>query len=395
MTVRFAKEALPLEQTPVDNLFLLEYMPAADGTQLRVYLYGLMLCRYPAFSASPMHEALGLTEQEVLDACAYWQREGLMRILSADPLEVEYTAPSERPREPILLPGKYGELVQAAQQMFAPRTLRAQELRYLYDWVEVYNLTEEAVLELLSHCLSQKGVRVHVNYIDTVARAWASEGVSTLADAKEYAAAYEEKTGGAAAILKRWNKSRRPTRDELELYEKWTKGWGFTQEAVLAACPAVTKAERPSFQYLNGVLERLFREGTLTADAIAALFAAEDADSVLARDVFTAMGMGRAARPLERAQLAGYIAEGMEKDALLLAANKAQGKELPYAYLRTLIKELLDGGAKTAQQVQTLLDAREEKPSPGKRVKDSMDYPQKKYSDEEIAHIFVNLDEEA
>ncbi len=395
MTVRFAKEALPLEQTPVDNLFLLEYMPAADGTQLRVYLYGLMLCRYPAFSAVPMHEALGLTEQEVLDACAYWQREGLMRILSADPLEVEYTAPSERPREPILVPGKYGELVQAVQQLFAPRTLRAQELRYLYDWVEVYNLTEEAVLELLSHCLSQKGARVHVNYIDTVARAWASEGVRTLEDAKEYAAAYALKTGGAASILKRWNKSRRPTQDELELYEKWTKGWGFTQEAVLAACPAVTKAERPSFKYLDGVLERLYREGTLTADAIAVLFAAEDADSMLAREVFSAMGMGRAARPLERAQLAGYVTEGMEKDALLLAAKHAQGKERPYAYLRTLVKELLDGGAKTAEQAQTMLDAREEKPSSGKRVKDSMDYPQKKYSDEEIAHIFVNLDEEA
>ncbi len=394
MPFRFAKEALPLEQTPVDNLFLLEYMPAADGTQLRVYLYGLMLCRYPAFSAVPMHEALGLSEQEVLDACAYWQREGLMRILSADPLEVEYTAPSERPREPILVPGKYGELVQAAQQLFAPRTLRAQELRYLYDWVEVYGLTEEAVLELVSHCLSQKGARVHVNYMDTVARAWASEGVRTLEDAKEYAAAYEEKASGAAAILKRWNKSRRPTRDEQELYEKWTKGWGFSPDAVLAACPALTKAERPSFQYLNGVLERLHREGTVTAEAITALFEAEDADAVLAREVFTALGMGRAARPLERAQIATYVLEGAPKDVLLLVADRAQGKERPYAYLRTLLKELQDNGALTMEQAQAYLAAREDRPRE-KRKKDAMDYPQKVYSDEEIAHIFVNLDEEA
>lgn len=394
MPFRFAKEALPLEQTPVDNLFLLEYMPAADGTQLRVYLYGLMLCRYPAFSAVPMHEALGLSEQEVLDACAYWQREGLMRILSADPLEVEYTAPSERPRDPILVPGKYGELVQAAQQLFAPRTLRAQELRYLYDWVEVYGLTEEAVLELISHCLSQKGARVHVNYMDTVARAWASEGVRTLEDAKEYAAAYEEKAGGAAAILKRWNKSRRPTRDEQELYEKWTKGWGFSAEAVLAACPALTKAERPSFQYLNGVLERLHREGMVTAEAITALFEAEDADAVLAREVFTTLGMGRAARPLERAQIATYVLEGAPKDVLLLVADRAQGKERPYAYLRTLLKELMDNGALTMEQAQAYLAAREDRPRE-KRKKDAMDYPQKVYSDEEIAHIFVNLDEEA
>ncbi len=394
MPCRFAKEALPLEATPVDNLFLIEYMPAADGTQLRVYLYGLMLCRYPAFAELSLGAALGLSDEEVLAAFAYWQREGLVRILSADPLEVEYAAPSQRAAEPTLVPGKYHQLVQAIQQMFAPRALRAAELRRVYDWVEVFALEETAVLELVSHCLNAKGPRVGMAYMDTVARAWADAGVHTADDAKAQAAAYDEMTGGAAAVLKRWNKSRRPTKDELELYEKWTTGWGFTQEAVLAACPAVTGAERPSFKYLDGVLERLYREGTVSAQEIAQKLDTEDESATLAREMFTRMGMGRMARPLERAQLSSFLDAGLPMDVLLFAAEQSAGKERPLGYAKTLLKEFLESGAHTLAQAQQCVDSHAERPTRGKRAQEALDYPQKRYSEEDLKHIFVNLDGE-
>lgn len=395
MPCRFAREALPLEATPVDNLFILEYMPAADGTQLSVYLYGLMMCRYPAFSELPIGNALGLSDDEVLQAFAYWQREGLLRILSSEPLEVEYVSPSQRAAQPMLVPGKYHQLIQAAQQLFAPRTLRATELRRLYDWVEVYSFEESAVLELISHCLNHKGPRVSMTYMDAVARAWADAGVHTAEDAKAQAAAHEEMTGGAAMILKRWNKSRRPTKDELDLYEKWTKGWGFSPEAIVAACPAVTGADRPSFKYLDGILERLYREGAIAADSVARLLDTEDKSADLARKVFSRMGVGRASRPLERAQLSGFLEAGLPMDVLLFAAEQSAGKERAFGYCKALLKEFLDNGVNTPAAAQAHMEARQTNLPGGKRAQSAMDYPQKRYSEEELKHIFVNLDEEA
>lgn len=392
--IRFAREALPLEATPVDNLFIIEHMPGAGCNQLRVYLYGLMLCRYPAFGAEGMGDALGLSAAEVLDAFAYWQREGLLRILSADPLEVEYIAPSQRPTEPMLVPGKYQALVQAAQQLFAPRMLRANELRLLYDWVEVFGLSEDAVLELLSYCIHRKGAGVHAKYMDTVASAWAREGVKSAQDARDYIAAYEEKTGGAASVLRRWNKDRRPTQDELDLYEKWTKGWGFTPEAVLAACPEVTKADKPSFGYLDSLLERLYRGGNVTVQGITALIESQEADAALAREVFAKLGMGRGARPLERAELAGYMQAGFEKEALLLAAEYVKDRERPLAGFKALVKELADSANLTAVLAAKYLEGRAQKKPADKKKPSALDYEQKRYSTEDIAHIFVNLDEE-
>jgi DNA replication protein DnaD len=251
------------------------------------------------------------------------------------------------------------------------------------------------VLELISHCLNRKGPRVSMTYMDAVARAWADAGVRTAEDAKAQAAAHEEMTGGAATILKRWNKSRRPTKDELDLYEKWTKGWGFTPEAVLAACPAVTSADHPSFKYLDGLLERLYREGTTAADAVARLLDTEDKSADLAREVFSRMGMGRAARPLERAQLSGFLEAGLPMDVLLFAAEQSAGKERAFGYCKSLLKEFLDNGANTPAAAQAHMDARVKSTSGNKRINPALDYPQKRYTEEELKHLFINLDEEA
>ena len=40
-------------------------------------------------------------------------------------------------------------------------------------------------------------------------------------DARREIERYDLSKHGAAAILRRWNKRRKPTKDEMALYEKW------------------------------------------------------------------------------------------------------------------------------------------------------------------------------
>ncbi|MDL2257940.1 DnaD domain protein [Eubacteriales bacterium OttesenSCG-928-K08] len=395
MSCRFSHESLPFESTPVDNVFLMEYMPHANHDQLRVYLYGLMICRYPGLREQSIATELALSEQEVLDAFAYWQKEGLVRIFSADPLEVEYITPSRRVAPPVLVPGKYGSLVQSVQSLFAPRQLKQTELRHLYDWVEIYHMDPGAVMELVSYCLTRKGPSVSFQYINVVARSWADAGVITMEDARAQALAYEEMTGGAAAILMRWRKSRRPTQDELTLYKKWTNTWGFTLDAILAACPALTNAERPSFAYLDGVLDRLQRKGVISASQVEEQLRGEQDNATLALQLFSCMGIGRSARPNEREEMQSLINEGFSLDVLIVAAEQAREKERPLPHFKRLVEQLRLVGALTdKQQAQSALQ--NSSASTGKSGKKShlMDYPQTHYSEEQLAHIFIPLNEE-
>ena len=252
---RFSDDAARREATPVDNLFIAEYLPHASGLQVQVYLYGLMQCRYPSMGERPIDEALGLSEQAVRDAFAYWQSLGLVRIASDVPLTVEYRPLGEAAAQ--ALPAKYAGLVRRIGALVAPRQFGVQELRHVYDWIEVYGLEEGAVLELIGHCMERKGRRVSVNYMTRVAQTWAERGVRTFEDAQAAVAADDLSRHGASAVLRAWNRRRRPTEDELALYDKWTRQWGFSDEAILAALPRLTATGSPNFTYLDELLDSM------------------------------------------------------------------------------------------------------------------------------------------
>ena len=67
--------------TPVDNQFILEYLPTATGDAVRVYLYGLMQCYHPeaAMTLEQMARELGMEPEAVQAAFRHWERKGLVR----------------------------------------------------------------------------------------------------------------------------------------------------------------------------------------------------------------------------------------------------------------------------------------------------------------------------
>ena len=73
--------------TPVENMFLLEYLPTAPDDCLRVYLYARLLCVHPELggSVSDVARALRLTDEAVEDAFRFWEREGLVKRLTDRP----------------------------------------------------------------------------------------------------------------------------------------------------------------------------------------------------------------------------------------------------------------------------------------------------------------------
>ena len=143
----FAESYPMMGVTPVENLFIQSFLPQAPGDYVRVYLYGLMQCRYPSMCDRPLHEALGISEQAVTEAFCYWQEQGLVRIVSDQPLTVEYREIGTRSAGDAL-PAKYASLVRQIYALTAPRQFGVSELKHVYDWIEVYNLEEGAVLEL-------------------------------------------------------------------------------------------------------------------------------------------------------------------------------------------------------------------------------------------------------
>lgn len=391
MIVRFSLDTARRNFTPVDNRFILDYLPHASELCVRVYLYGLMLCYAGAGAETSLGDALGLSGAAVTEAYVYWQQQGLVQIRSEAPLIVEYLdiEPSEAGG---VVPGKYAKLVSALGSLIAPRQFDFRELKHVYDWIEVYGLDEEAVLELVSHCMDQKGRRVSVNYIDAVARSWSEAGVWTRDAARAHLAKYELKKHGASEILRQWNKQRKPTKAETAFYDKWVTEWGFTPEAILSALPKLTVSGTPNFVYLDELLENLLKEGQTSQPEMERADAKTAEEQAFARLVFERAGKLEPATRTQRAQISMYLKDyAMPRELLLFGAEQCKGANEPFGMMKKLWNDWHDAGITSIEAARARMES---KPRGQKPKSPNLQYPQHTFTEEELKHLFVDLDKD-
>ena len=356
MNIHFSTEAQKREQTPVDNLFFSEFMPDAEGDAVKVYLYGLMQCRYPSMGDVSIGEALSLPEGAVRTAFVYWQSKGLVRILKDEPMEVEYLT-VEQPALTTAVPLKYRSFVRTLNELIAPRRFNMNEMGHIYDCIETFRLEEKTVLELVSHCMEEKGRNVRIQYSVTVAKSWADAGIVTYEQARAYIANATVRKHGATAVLRRWNKRRPPTLDEMAMYDQWVSEWGFDDEAILAVCPRLTNTASPSFEALGDRLRELYEQNKVKAADIRA-----DSDTIsdekeFARMVFARMGKVASPTMGDVRQLSAFMdgPEGLSREVVLLAAEECADAERPFGKLKAILKNWTEKKIGTVEEAQRAL----------------------------------------
>lgn len=384
MHCSIAPAALLMGTTAVDNIFIAEYMCRAPEKCVKAYLYGLMQCSAPD-AETDAALALSMSEDELLTAFLYWQELGLVTVLSREPLAVQFeslktaAAPGAAPA-----PRRYGELIDGVSAILGGRMLVSSELKQLYDWVEAFGLSEPVILELVADCAKGRR-RVSFAYMTREARLWADERIATVADAAAFIARRQELSGGAAALLSRWRITRRPTADELALYEKWTGEWGMGEPAIEAACAVMTGAAQPSFKYLDAVLDGFRKSGAVSGEAVADLLREEDMDRELCRQLWQRAAIKGAATKAQREEVARWHSHwGMSPELLLLAAEQASGESRPFAAMRACVETWHE------KNVASVSEARSVKPEP-KRPRNPAAVTKRRYSEDELKSMGVDF----
>lgn len=249
--------------TPVENMFILEYMPAAPGEFVRVYLYGLMLCHHPELNEdlSGMARALRVDEEAVLNAFRYWERQGLVSKTADNPASFEYVplsraAASFEPMDDVY---RYRSFNQDLQMALPGMVLEEHEIRVANEWMDELHLSEDVILFMVKSEVARRGgklpaPRTLFKHLNDTAMEWATEKISTVEEAEEYEKRSTFAAECARAVIRQFGQSRPATKDEIELAEKWTGEWKLTREDILAACADTVKSSNPSFAYLDRIL---------------------------------------------------------------------------------------------------------------------------------------------
>ena len=299
MSMITLQSSSPAGTTVLSNHFIDHYMPAANGEFVKVYIYLLRILPDISFGLEQMADRLLCTERDILRALKYWEKEKLLTlqyrantlsgIILLDPLTqtasashsgsidsaaavstsgqssasdtVPVSSEQQTPSAPktSLTPDRVKELKQNDEiiqllyiaEQYLGKTLTPTEMKKILYFYDELKLSPDLIEYLIEYCVSRghKSIR----YIETVALAWAKDGITTVTMAKEASSRFAKEY---YTILKAMGISNRnPVDTEITLMNTWINEYGFTMDIIQEACSrTVLQTGQPSFQYADKIL---------------------------------------------------------------------------------------------------------------------------------------------
>ena len=275
--MNFVKEKIKdfyLLDSKVENIFINEYMPAAPGDYVKVFLYAIMYAEHGLnMSNETMAKQLGIEESVILEAWDYWESMGAIKKRYVDSFgKVGFAVEFLNLKE--LLYGKNSQPVKgetkkrekenifgnkAVKTMFQNiekiygRALSSSEVNQILTWLADYNATAEVIEFAMKYCVDKN--KTSLKYIEKVVKEWTSAGMETAAQLQDYLQDMDEKYYKYKRVLKALGFTRNATETEREMMDTWFDQMGFTMERVLDACRKTAGISSPNFNYVNKVLE--------------------------------------------------------------------------------------------------------------------------------------------
>lgn len=316
--------------TPVENMFISEYMLRAPGDFVKVYLYGLMLCYHPTEGMSLLNMAkdLDLPEEDVEHAFKYWARNGLVRQIGDNPVRFAYVnvkrltlTHAQDPTEKLY----NREFMDAVQKIFGNHILKMENIIEINEWIDTFRIPEEVILMFLTDDVAKCGTeKFSFATAHTKIDEMAQRGVTTIEDYEKYVNLTRVREKGLQNLLMSLGVRGRVASDpERKMYQRWIDEWGFTPEAVQAAVEA-TKAGTPTMAYLDGILLRQHQMGHHDLTALHTAMTGEQGERSFAREVMQTLGLiGRAPTQEDMEKISGWRKAGFGDDIIRMAAKEA------------------------------------------------------------------------
>ncbi len=297
--------------TVVPNLFIDRYMPAANGSYVKVYLY-LLRCLSGAakpFTLSTAADALDETEKDIIRALSYWEKNNVVSLvkeedsltgitlldLNVEPIVPQTTdGPSgtvisiekyrreSRPepaqedpyKRPVYTETQLEELRQGgdmsmildAIEVYLGRLLTPQDLSLVAFLSDKLHFSGDLILHLYEYCVGKN--KKKWEYIEKVAISWHQEGIDTVAKAQEYSIIYDTCFN---VVNKVFSLGRMPIGPERDFIRKWSS-WKLSTELLEEACNrTIMNISKPDFKYTDRILESWHTAGVTTLAEVKAL----------------------------------------------------------------------------------------------------------------------------
>lgn len=313
----------------VENIFINEYLPRANGDYVKVYLMGLKNAQSAhgeALSTGQIARLLDLTESDVLKAWSYWESQHIIRIESSGTdrtiifLNITsqmYAARGSRKKTETAAPGdkRFADTVDAVQHMFGGEPLPMSYIKSFKEWMSAYHFEPETIILLAEHALTcmtggHFSSSTRLKYLNTIAENWRAHDIRTYKQAETYLMAFQKQARLVQAVLRELGQSRRPLKWEREMVAAWQEQWGFDETMILEA---TRRSQSPNMNYVNAILGRWHENGWTKPEQIVNTIRAPRTPAQPARERLAAVeAFEEAAYALSDEEIAALKDEGID-----------------------------------------------------------------------------------
>ncbi len=311
----------------IDTKFLNDYLPIVPENCLKVYLFGLLKCQNSAGydnTIENFENVLGLTKEEIIKAFLYWQDQNLVQIIETDPLEIRYLPQKDNLRNLKKIDSKkYASFITEIQEIITGRQINPNEFYKYIDFIETYNILPCDFNMIVKYCVDKKGDSINCNYILTVAKVWADEGIRTAEKIEEKIESLTLLTSDISVVAKALKFKGNLSIEHQQMYEKWTKAFGFNLNNIVSLAKKVSaKTKNFSFELLDKMLTKYYELKLLSFAEIEEYEANKEDLISLAKEINRALGVYYESVENEiETYIMPWLNKGFNEKSLLQIAN--------------------------------------------------------------------------
>lgn len=255
--------------TSIENKFITKYMPMLEPMAVKVYLFALYLAQNGniSYNLCDLAKSIDISEEEAQNYFEYLEEFELVSVASLAPFEIKildadnyYSTPKK------FKPEKYSDFTKSVQNILKGRMISTNEFREYFYLLEEYGFEQDALIMIINYCVNLKGDNIRLAYIKRVAKSFFDDGITTAAQVNDKLSAYNSSTPILIKLFAAAGIKKQPDVDDDKLYSKWTKEFGFLDEAIVFAAKLF---KCKTSDGLNSVLEELFKNKKFDSKEIA------------------------------------------------------------------------------------------------------------------------------
>lgn len=270
MQMKLSSERMLSEKLSVDNSFILNFMPFAPESYVKIYLTGLWAASFGTAdvnAAEFIAEKLAVDLPVVEEAFRYWESQGVVTIVrTSSPPEIQFLPVGKAaPSNQKFSKTKYKDFNNQLHAMFPGRNILPGEYNEYYSLMEDTHLEPNAMLAIIAYCIRQKGENITYPYILAVARNLAGQGLLTFDRVNEQLSEFDAYEKDLRPVLSALGSKRKPDHEDKRLFIKWTKGMEYTTQTIIKVAKTVKKG---GMERLDALMTRYYENHLMTFEEI-------------------------------------------------------------------------------------------------------------------------------